>query len=401
MAGAAGQVLGDRYRLVQQIATGSMGEVWRGYDEAGEREVAAKEIRPGHLIRSLPGSLPDELVAPVMHEAGALARLDHPGIAATYDAVRCDGTLWIVVEFIPGPCLAQVIAAQGPLGWRRAAALGADLAQALGYAHAAGVIHARLNPGNVLLAAGCTVVTDFALTDFILDQFGDVDFVIDTRIDTRVVEAWRYQAPERIQGGPLRAPADLWALGAILYTAVEGCPPFPGADLMHIVPRICFSPIPAPRHAGPLASILSSLIARDPGQRPSAPVAAELLHAVAADETGPALRGPGAVGFWASCLLTGGGQGAGSNRRPSAFRKHADRAHPDYDLAGLGGGCGNFDPTPARLKSPFNCQSHSGLRAELMDRRLDTVTSINDLEAQGTQYAGRAVYASAEVMGTE
>jgi serine/threonine protein kinase len=303
MAGAAGQVLGDRYRLVQQIAPGSMGEVWRGYDEVREREVAAKEIRPGHLIRSLPGSLTDELAAPVMREAAALARLDHPGIAATYDAVGCNGTLWIVVEFIPGPCLAQVIAAPGPLGWRRAAALGADLARALGYAHAAGVIHARLNPGNVLLAAGRTVITDFALTDYIVYHlFGNLDHVIDSRIDTRVVEACRYLAPEKVLGDPVRAPADLWALGATLYTAEEGCPPFPDRDIPHILEGICFRPIPAPRHAGPMASVLSSLIARDPGLRPSASVAAQLLQAVAGNETGSALRRPGAVEFWASCL---------------------------------------------------------------------------------------------------
>jgi serine/threonine protein kinase len=332
MAGAAGQVLGDRYRLVQQIATGSMGEVWRGYDEVREREVAAKEVRPGHLIRSLPVSLPDELAAPIMHEAAALARLDHRGIAATYDAVRCDGTPWIVMEFIPGPCLAQVIAAQGPLGWQRAAALGADLAQALGYAHGAGVIHARLNPSNVLLAAGRTVITDFALTDFILYHlFGDLDHVIDSRIDTRVVEACRYLAPEQVQGDPVRAPADLWALGATLYTAVEGCPPFPDRYIHQILNGICFRPIPAPRHAGPMASILSSLITRDPGQRPNASAAAELLHAVAANETGSALRRPGTVDFWASCLLRG-------------------------DVRA------------------FSCRAHSGLHAELMDGALSSAS---------------------------
>ena len=287
MAGAVGQVLGGRYRLVQQIAVGSMGEVWRGYDEAGEREVAAKEIRPIHMNRSLPESLPDEMVAPIMDEAAALSRLDHPGIAAPYDAVRCEGTLWIVTEFIPGPCLAEVVVAQGPLGWQRAAALGADLAHALGYAHAAGVIHARFHPGNVLLAAGRTVITDFALSDFIRRQWGGIDLVIDSKIDTRFVEASRYVAPEQVQvGGPVRAPADLWALGATLYAAVEGCPPFPDAQLTSILYSICYRPVPAPRHAGPMASILSSLMTRDPGQRPGAPVAAELLHAVPATESG-------------------------------------------------------------------------------------------------------------------
>jgi serine/threonine protein kinase len=308
MARAAGQVLGDRYRLVQQVGKGSVGEVWRGHDEVLDREVAVKEIRPV-LFPGLPASVPDELIALIVHEAGALARLDHPGIAATYDAVWSDGTPWIVRELISGLSLAQVIDAHGPLAWQRTAALGADLAEALAYAHAAGVIHTRLSPNNVLLAEGRTVLTDFALTDFIMHYvIGDRDWMP----DSGVKDAWRYLAPEQVLGQLVQAPADMWALGATLYAAVEGCPPFAG-ETAQVLFGICYQPIPAPRHAGPTASILNSLMTRGPGQRPTASAAAELLQAVAAKETGPALRRPGTANFWASCLLRARQSGAGSN----------------------------------------------------------------------------------------
>lgn len=285
VATAAGQVLGDRYRLVQQVGTETMGEVWRGYDEVLGREVAVKEIRPVGLIIGPPRSLPDKLIDVIMQEAGAVVRLDHPGIAATYDAVLCDGTPWIVTEFIAGPAVAQVIQAQGPLAWQRTAALGADLAEALAYAHAAGVIHARLNPSNVLLGGGRTVIIDFALTDSLLDRlFGDSDQLV----DSRAMDTFRYFAPEQVQFQPVQAPADMWALGATLYTAVEGCPPFAGGDGLQFVSDILYQPIPTPKHAGPIASILNSLMTKDPGQRPSASVAAELLHAATANKTGSA-----------------------------------------------------------------------------------------------------------------
>ena len=136
VAGAAGQLLGGRYRLVEPVGKGGMGQVWRGFDDVLEREVAVKEIL---LPDGLSETEHDYPVARTMREARAAARLHHPGIVAVYDAVQYDGVPWIVMEFISGPSLAQVIAQDGRLPWERAAALGADLADALAHAHAAGV----------------------------------------------------------------------------------------------------------------------------------------------------------------------------------------------------------------------------------------------------------------------
>jgi serine/threonine protein kinase len=274
MAGAAGQVLGDRYRLVERVATGGRGQVWRGYDEVLQREVAVN----GVVLAGLPGTELDALAFRAMRNAGATARLDHPGIAAAYDAVHCDGVLWIVTKFISGPSLAQVIGDQGRLAWRRIAALGADLAEALAHVHAAGMFHGRLNPGNVLLADGRAVLADFVMAR-VLEE---IDLVTGTRSFPDVSP---YMPPEQLKGEAVGPPGDMWALGATLYAGVEGCPPFTG-ELMEVAVGIVHQPIPAPGHAGPMASILHSLTTKAPGQRPSASVAAGLLRAAAVNEAG-------------------------------------------------------------------------------------------------------------------
>jgi WD40 repeat protein len=287
MAGAVGQLLGGRYRLVEPVGQGGMGRVWRGYDEALEREIAVKELL---LPAEIAGTEHDYMVARTRREARAAARLHHPGIVAVYDAVEFDRVPWIIMEFISGPSLADVISQDGPLPWPRAAALGADLADALAHAHAAGVVHRDLKPANILLTSRRTVLTDFGIA-----RLADATSKL-TRTGT-VLGTPHYMAPEQAEGEHIGASADLWALGATLYHAVEGHPPFDGPSLMAVLTAILTRPVPEPERAGPLAGLLGSLLTRDPNQRPNAAAATEQLGALVRRADGGLAADPPTAGL--------------------------------------------------------------------------------------------------------
>jgi serine/threonine protein kinase len=278
VAGAAGQLLGGRYRLVEPAGKGGMGQVWRGFDDVLEREVAVKEIL---LPDGQSETEHDYMVARTMREAQATARLHHPGIVAAYDAVQYDGVPWIVMEFISGPSLAQVITRDGPLPWDRAAALGAHLADALAHAHAAGVVHRDLKPANVLLAGSRTVITDFGIARLL-------DATTQLTSTGKILGTPHYMPPEQVEGGPIQASADLWALGATLYHAVEGSPPFNRPTLTAVLAAILTQPPPVPSQAGPLEPVICSLLTKAPGQRPNAAALADQLSTLA--RPGPQAR---------------------------------------------------------------------------------------------------------------
>jgi hypothetical protein len=260
MAGQAGQLLCERYRLVEPAGKGAMGQVWRGYDEILKRSVAVKEIL---LPEGLQGPEREHLIIRTLREARAAARLHHRGIVMVYDVVQFDDVPWTVMEFVSGPSLHEVMTRDGRLPWEQVAALGADLADALAHAHAAGVIHRDLKPGNVLLAGNRPVLTDFGIAR-ILDATTQLT-AAGTLIGTP-----HYMAPEQVDGESVRAPADLWALGATLYTMVEGCPPFDGPTLTAVLAAILTRPPSAPQHAGPMAPVISALLSKAPSQRPDA-----------------------------------------------------------------------------------------------------------------------------------
>ena len=286
MTGQAGQLLCGRYRLVEPVGKGAMGQVWRGYDEILERSVAVKEIL---LPEALEGTERDYLIARTLREARAAARLHHPGIVTVYDAVQSADVPWTVMEFVSGPSLAEVIARERRLPWEQAAALGRDLADALAHAHAAGVVHRDLKPGNVLLAGRRTVLTDFGVACIL-------DATTKLTVEGTLIGTPQYMAPEQVEGESIQAPVDLWALGATLYTAVEGCPPFDGPTLTAVLAAILTRPPPTPQHAGPMAPVISALLSKAPGQRPDAAALTRQLTALQrADPPGLTVRPPGAA----------------------------------------------------------------------------------------------------------
>ncbi|MGP4100889.1 serine/threonine-protein kinase [Nonomuraea sp. KM90] len=263
------EVLLGRYRLMTELGRGGMGQVWRGHDELLDREVAIKVIADG-IDR--PENEP--LIRRSLREARIAARLSHSNIADVYDVIEDDGRLWIVLQLVPAPSLGQLIAENGPLPPLRAARVGLDVLAALEAAHAAGVVHRDVKPGNILLPeGGGAVLTDFGIAAVANDD--------DPLTHPDVVPGTpAYIAPERAVGSAAGPASDLWSLGATLYTAVEGRPPFARDTAMDTLVAIVHdAPQPFER-AGALAGAISALLHKDPDRRPDIARAREMLQAL-------------------------------------------------------------------------------------------------------------------------
>ncbi|MFI1812580.1 protein kinase [Streptomyces sp. NPDC020422] len=275
--------------MTATIGRGGMGVVARAVDQLLNREVAVKVLR-AHTDAS-PAELAD-LRARMQREAQAAARIRHSGVVTVHDVVEERGLPVIVMELVDGPSLDDVLAERGSLDPREAAAIGAELTDALDAAHRAGVLHRDVKPGNVLLerGSGRVVLTDFGIAS--METAGDEALAKLTQ-SGQIVGSLDYLPPERAQGQVPGAASDIWALGMTLYAAVEGAAPFRRTSVWSTLAAIVGEPLPEPRRAGPLAPVLRALMAKDPRQRPDAGQAREMLAAVAAGGGGGAMAGGG------------------------------------------------------------------------------------------------------------
>jgi hypothetical protein len=293
-------LVAGRYRIVRTLGRGGGGIVWLARDENLGREVALKKVS-GETDTEI-------LLTRGMREARTSAALAHDHVVRVYDAFEHEGSPWIVMEYVPGPSLADLIEDGTALPPQQVATIGAQVATALAAAHGAGVLHRDVKPGNVLLTDG--TATQAKLTDFgIARAEGDHQL---TRTGL-VSGTAAYFSPEMAQGEDPSQASDVWALGATLYAAVEGRRPFPDAPnavaQLHTIVREA----PAePQRAGPLTPILAGMLHGDPAQRWSAERAAAALRELASGAPTSAGRAddPDATRAWAAGAGAAAGLGA-------------------------------------------------------------------------------------------
>jgi hypothetical protein len=278
------RLLAGRYRVIEELGKGGMGTVCRALDEELGREVAVKELR---TFSDATGPDLALLWSRMRREARAAARIRHSGVIAVYDVADHEGSPVIVMELVDGPSLADLLQADGTVDPREAARIGAQVADALAAAHAVGVLHRDVKPGNILLGRGDRVV----LTDFGIATVDDPGDGYPSRLTHTgvLVGSLEYMAPERAQGDDPGPPSDIWSLGAALYAAVEGSSPFQRTSTWTTLTAIVTEPLPASQRCGPLLPVLRRLMEKDPQARPDAAEAAQLLAALYAAEPGSAM----------------------------------------------------------------------------------------------------------------
>jgi serine/threonine-protein kinase len=246
-----------RYRLVELLGRGGMGEVWRAHDTATDRVVAIK-VLPQHLADD------ETFKTRFRREAHSAARLDSPHVVPIHDYGEIDGRLYVTMRLIKGRDL-QTILADGPLSPARAVRIIEQVGRALHAAHKIGLVHRDVKPSNILLDED-----DYA---YLID-FGIARAAEDTKLTSTgsMIGTLQYLAPERLRRGEVDARADIYALACVLYECLTGSPPFPGDSAELLMMAHLSDPPPQPSSAQPdvpeqFDEVIAIGMAKDPDQR--------------------------------------------------------------------------------------------------------------------------------------
>lgn len=252
----AGQIYGNRYRLVDRIAIGGMGEVWRAHDEVILRDVAIKILKPEYM--GDPGFLERFRV-----EARHAARVDHEGIADVYDYGEGSGSAYLVMELVAGESLARIIEKRIRLPEVEVLSIVEQTAKALHSAHLDGLVHRDIKPGNLLITpSGKVKITDFGIAR-VADQ-------VALTATGQVMGTVQYLAPEQATGKPATPSTDIYSLGIVAYEALTGRRPFTGESQMVIAMAQINDKPPAMGDDidKRVQDLIFSCLAKKPNQRP-------------------------------------------------------------------------------------------------------------------------------------
>jgi hypothetical protein len=280
-AGSRGDLAG-RYRLLDVVGRGGMGRVWRAHDLLLDRSVAVKEVLP---ITGLPETR-EELARRTIREARAAARLAHPNAVQVFDVEFAEDRPWIVMELVAGRSLDTLVRQDGPLDVAAVARIGLVLLDVLDAAHRIGILHRDIKPHNILVTDnGRIKLGDFGVAGTVPGApAGPGGIQPPTEVTPRGVTlaSPSYVAPERATDGSSTIETDLWSLGATLYWAVEGRPPYSRANVTRQLAALATEPPDPVVRAGPLTPVLYGLLQRAPGRRLTPADARTLLRTAAA-----------------------------------------------------------------------------------------------------------------------
>ncbi|NKQ53166.1 serine/threonine protein kinase [Amycolatopsis sp. K13G38] len=268
-------MIAGHYRLVEHIGSGAMGVVWRAVDERLERAVAVKQIlaQPG-LSEAERTSMRQR----AMREAKNAARFQHPNAIVVFDIAEQDGDPCLVMEYLPSKSLSAVLGEQTTLPLGQVARIGEQVAAALVAAHRAGIVHRDIKPANILIdESGTAKITDFGISraagDLTLTQTGLIGGTP------------AYLAPELARGSDPSPASDVFSLGATLYHALEGQPPYGNStNQLALLYTAANGQVIPPRQSGKATALLMSLLRVEPAERPSMAEARDKLSALASGE---------------------------------------------------------------------------------------------------------------------
>ncbi len=272
----AGKALGNRYRLVRQIAVGGMGEVWIARDESLAREIAIKVLKQEFVGN-------DDFLNRFRTEARNSASLSHANIAQLYDYGEQDGSAYLVMELVPGEPMSDLLERTHILPLDRLLSILAQTSRALHAAHVGGVVHRDIKPGNILLETNGEVkITDFGVS-LAANQ-------IPMTAAGMVMGTAQYLSPEQAIGQAATGVSDIYALGIVAYEAIAGKRPFTGKTPVDIAIAHVNQAVPLlpPTTDPELADIIMKMLAKDPVNRPrSAAALAHTFESIAARLTTP------------------------------------------------------------------------------------------------------------------